>query len=256
MTTLDADAVGAHLNTRVVGRRLVSLDVTASTMTEVQQQAVAGDEEGLVIIAEEQRGGRGRMGRPWHSPAGNLYVSVLFRPSPWQLRRLGMAAGLAVAQAIRDLTPLSPALKWPNDVLLSGRKVAGIIIETSWKGSQLDYAVLGIGLNVALNPDGAPDIATTATGLNRETGAEVSRDELLLALLRNLDARYDDLKQAISPRDEWAAQLDTLGRWVTVTDGGSPLQGHATDVDDEGSLILTLADGRLRIVTAGEIGTD
>ena len=154
------------------------------------------------------------MGRPWRSPPGNLYASVLFRPSPWQLRRLGMAAGLAVAQAIRDVTPLAPALKWPNDVLLNGRKVAGIIIEASWKGPQLDHAVLGIGINVALDPDGVPDIAATATGLNRETGDEVSREELLLALLRNLDARYDGLKRP-SPRGtngrrswtRWAAGL-------------------------------------------------
>lgn len=196
------------------------------------------------------------MGRPWRSPPGNLYLSVLFRPSQWELRRLGMAACLAVAEAIQDASPLSPVLKWPNDVLVNKRKVAGLIIEVAWQGQQIDHAVLGIGINVALNPDNYSEISNLATSVNREAGIVVSREDLLLRLLEHLDARYDALKSGQSPLQEWSARLDTIGRWVKVTDAGEPIEGQAIEVDENGGLVLALAGGSLRVVTAGQIGTD
>ncbi|PZC46662.1 MAG: BirA family transcriptional/ biotin-[acetyl-CoA-carboxylase] ligase [Chloroflexi bacterium] len=256
MTILDSASVRSRLNTKTLGRKIVSVEVTSSTMEDSQREAAAGAEEGLVIVAEEQRGGHGRMGRPWRSPPGNLYLSVVFRPSEWELRRLGMAACLAVAEAIQDAAPLSPALKWPNDVLINKRKVAGLIIEVAWRGQQLDHAVLGIGINVALNPDDYAEISGVATSVNREAGMVVSREDLLLRLLERLDTRYDALKSGQSPLHEWSARLDTLGRWVKVTDAGEPIEGQAIEVDENGGLVLALADGSLRVVTAGQIGTD
>src|SRR3970040_518837 len=146
---LDLDLVDRRLRTAFVGRRLIYLTSTPSTQDVARREADEGAVEGTGVIAEEQTAGRGRLGRSWVSPAGkNVYVTVVLRPDLARLRTPGMAAPLAVSRAVELVTGLAPALKWPNDVLLSGRKLAGVLIDSELSGSEVKYVLIGIGVNV------------------------------------------------------------------------------------------------------------
>jgi len=210
-------------------------------------------ERGTVVLAEEQTAGRGRFGRAWVSPAGkNIYLTLLLRPTVDQLRRLSIITPLAVALAIEETTGLTPQIKWPNDVLLSGRKVSGILIETDFSGSEPRYALLGPGVNVNFEIDPASEIAGIATSLKQELGADVSREAVLAALLNHLEALYT-APDPRAVREAWKSRLETLGRDVTLTFRGESFPGHAEDVDDAGNLILRLPDGSHRTFEAGEV---
>jgi BirA family biotin operon repressor/biotin-[acetyl-CoA-carboxylase] ligase len=252
--SLSVESIQAGLNTSVIGRRVICLSSTTSTMDEARREAEAGAPEGTVLVAEEQTGGRGRFQREWVSPAGaNLLLSVLLRPSLSQLPRLNMAATLAVVRAIRGVTGLSPRVKWPNDVLLGGRKTCGILIESRLEGDGVAYAAIGIGLNVNFDPGVHPELAATATSLMREMGAPVSRLETLRRLLRELDALYAALRRGGSLHQEWRGLLETLGSQVRVRWGDQSEEGVAVDVDDDGSLVLERVDGSRVALPAGEV---
>jgi BirA family transcriptional regulator, biotin operon repressor / biotin---[acetyl-CoA-carboxylase] ligase len=250
---LDLPAIEAALQTSFTGRRFIYLTSTSSTMDVARAEAESGAEEGTVVLAEEQTAGRGRFGRQWLSPAGkNIYLTLLLRPTVDQLRRLSIITPLAVALAIEETTGLTPQIKWPNDVLLVGRKVAGILIETEFSGSEPRYALLGPGINVNFDIDPTSEIASIATSIKRELDAEASRESLLAAFLNHIEALYT----ATDPRavhEAWKSRLETLGRDVTLTFRGESFPGHAEDVDDAGNLILRLPDGSHRTFEAGEV---
>ena len=193
------------------------------------------------------------------SPAGNLWVSVLLRPSLDSLQWLSVLAGVASARAIASTTGLEVSLKWPNDLRVGGRKVGGVLIENSLSGSEVAHAIVGIGINVTLNPAANPLTAPTATALNVECGEAVSRAELLRSLLEEMDGLYCSLMSGETPLEEWRGLLDTLGKRVTVQDvthsggAGNLYSGVAEDVDDKGNLLLRLDDGRLVAVAGGEV---
>jgi len=174
------------------------------------------------------------------------------RPTVDQLRRLSIITPLAVALAIEETTGLTPQIKWPNDVLLSGRKVSGILIETDFSGSEPRYALLGPGVNVNFEIDPASEIAGIATSLKQELGADVTREAVLAALLNHLEALYT-APDPRAVREAWKSRLETLGRDVTLTFRGESFPGHAEDVDDAGNLILRLPDGSHRTFEAGEV---
>ena len=158
------------LFTRIVGRRLLYFQEIPSTMDEAARLAEQGAEEGTVVVAENQTAGRGRQGRTWVSRGGNLYFSIIFRPAPDVLPLISMLAGVAAARAIRRVTALDPRLKWPNDVMLHGKKVAGILVESVVRGDRADYAVLGIGINVSLDTGSAGEISALAISLDAAVG--------------------------------------------------------------------------------------
>ena len=186
------------LFTRVVGKRLLFFQEISSTMDEAARQARAGADEGLVVVAEVQSAGRGRQGRNWVSSPGNLYFSVLFRPAMQVLPMIGILAGVAIVRSIRTCTGLDPRIKWPNDITLQGKKVAGILVETAVQGDQVDHAVLGIGINVDLDLDSLGDIRDFTTNLNVALGSPVSREDLLRQLLHDLDTLYHQATQGVS----------------------------------------------------------
>ncbi len=183
-------------------------------------------------------------------------MSLVFRPelAAHQVQRLTMSCGLAVADAVELQTGLRAGLKWPNDVVIGGAKVGGILTEIGFEGAQVEYAVVGIGLNVnletALLP---PDLRMPATSLCHELGLEVARLPLLWALLQKIEERYSALRAGQSPHGEWAGRLVTLGKPVTVSGTGSVLDGVAEGVDPDGALLVRLADGRLEKVLAGDV---
>ena len=253
MPSVVAQMLRSGLYTAVIGRSVRFYQSTGSTMDDVAEWARDGAEEGAVVVAETQSASRGRMGRRWISDEGNLYFSVLFRPEPDALPLLSPLAGVAVARSIRQVAGLYPSIKWPNDVMIEGRKVAGILAESALSGSQVRHAVVGIGVNVALDVSADPEIAATATSLNHASGAENDRAELLRRILQHMDALYLDLRRGRSPIAEWRRWLDTLGQRVTVTHHGMNDTGLAEDIDEHGNLLLRTADGELLTLTAGDI---
>ena len=241
------------LYTAVIGRSVRYYQSTGSTMDDAAEWARDGADEGAVVVAETQTASRGRLGRRWISDEGNLYFSVLFRPEPDALPLLSPLAGVAVARSIRQVAGLHPSIKWPNDVMIEGRKVAGILAESALSGSQIQHAVVGIGVNVALDVSADPEIAATATSLNHAAEAEIDRPELLRRILQHMDALYLDLRRGRSPIAEWRRWLDTLGQRVTVSHHDSNQTGMAEDIDDHGNLLLRTDDGTLLTLTAGDI---
>lgn len=251
--TVVAQMLRAGLYTAIVGRSVRFYQSTPSTMDDAAQWARDGVEEGAVVVAETQTASRGRQGRRWVSDAGNLYFSVLFRPDAAALPLLSPLAGVAVARAVRRVAGLYPTIKWPNDIIIDGRKVAGILAESALSGSRIDYAIVGVGVNIALEVSADPEIAGTAASLNQLAGAEVDRAELLRRILQYMDALYLDLHRRRSPIPEWRRWLDTIGKRVTVAHYDTAQTGLAEDIDDAGNLLLRTDEGSLLTLTAGDI---
>lgn len=253
-TDLNIGHLRRALSSRVVGCRVLHYDVIGSTMDEARRLAKQGWPEGTVVIAEEQTAGRGRFNRAWISPRGqNLAFSVLLRPTPAQLPQVNMAATLAVRRAIADATSLVPAIKWPNDVRINGRKISGILIETAIEGEHVHHAIVGIGVNVNFDPSQHPEIAAMATSIFQETGCKADRTEVLQCLLERFDDLYCAVRGGDSLTKDWAALLETLGRTVQVRWQEQLVEGKAETVDDQGNLILRRADGSNFIAVAGEV---
>ena len=231
---------------------IVRLGRVESTQTIAFALAAGGAADGTVVVADSQAAGRGRRGRAWvDEPGASLLASIVLRPrlDPARLPGLSLAAAVAVAEALTRTAGLTPRLKWPNDVLIGGRKVAGILLESRVTGEQAT-TILGIGVNLSQRVFPA-DLAGRATSIWLASGRLVDRDSLLAALLDALaEWRRRLERQGFAPvRTRWRALADTLGRPVTV-DGVS---GVAVDVDADGALVVADADGRRRRVVAGEV---
>lgn len=253
--------IGHALNTELMGREIFYFPAIDSTNLYAKKLAANGAAEGTLVIAEGQTQGRGRMGRSWLSPAGkSLLFSVILRPplQPNEVFRLTILSSWAAARAIARQTPLAPQIKWPNDILLQGRKVGGILIEFAADQDRVSFAVVGIGLNVNFDPLAYPELAGAATSLAKELGQEVDRLGLLVALLRELDRGYRLLLtgpesgfEAI--RAEWRASLIVLGKQVRVSCGEEVQEGLAEEVDENGALILRDAKGKRRVIYTGDV---
>ncbi len=250
------ESVVSRLRLLKVGSEFVYRPVTSSTNDDTRNLALEGAPDGLVVLADEQSHGRGRLGRAWLAPPETcLLLSVLFRRSipVEQAGQLTMLMGLAALDAIREVAGLEAELKWPNDLMLSGRKVGGILSEVQLSGSRLRWAVVGLGLNVNADLSGYPEIADSAISLKDVVGREVDRGALLLVLMRALSVRYTHFLGGEPPVDEWQSHLSTLGREVTVQACRESFQGLAEFVTAEGSLFVRLADGTRREVLAGDV---
>jgi BirA family biotin operon repressor/biotin-[acetyl-CoA-carboxylase] ligase len=243
------------LRTRSVGRTLVVHAQTESTMDDARALAQEGAASGTVVLAEEQTGGRGTRGRSWVSPpSDNLYFTIVVRPKPEQMARLSMVTPVAVANAVEQVVGLYPRIKWPNDLLLRGKKFAGILIESEWSGSRPQFALVGIGINVNSHPDLAGTEANRpATSLAAERGRSQDREPLLAALLSSFERAYEGATTA-ALFEGWRSRLVTLGRPVTLQTGdGAPVEGVAEDVREDGSLVVRTSSGELREFQAAEV---
>ena len=249
---LVAATLRGGLFTRVIARRLLFFQELSSTMDEAARQAAAGTEEGTVVVAESQTASRGRMGRSWVSRQGNLYFSVVLRPTIHTLRLLNIIGGVATCRAIRKVAGLEPSIKWPNDVHLNRKKVAGILVESVVTSERVCYAVLGIGINVDLDTSSVEGLAGRITSL-RDVGRSVPREDLLRQLLQELDVLYVQAVHGRSPLVEWRGLLETLGQRVKVEWRGEVHLGQAEDLDEIGNLQLRLDDGSLISLTTGDV---
>lgn len=250
---LSAGAISRDLKNRFVGQRVVYYARVASTMDLARQEARGGAAEGTVIVAGEQTGGKGRRDRVWLSPPGSVSLSLVLRPAVAELPRLVMAAALAVVDAIEAVTGLQSRIKWPNDVLINRKKVAGILVESGLGQASVDYAIVGIGINVNLRLADYPEIAPLATSLSDELGRTVSRLALLRKLLEEMERLYLALPSGESVFERWRERLVTLGKRVTVSWGETSIDGVAESVAPDGSLQLRHQDGGLSQVVAGDV---
>ncbi|HEY7274140.1 MAG TPA: biotin--[acetyl-CoA-carboxylase] ligase [Actinoplanes sp.] len=241
-------------------RRIVVREETGSTNADVAAAARGGEPEGLVMVAERQVAGRGRRDRQWTSPPrAGLTLSVLLRPGPAVSPKtwgwLPLLAGVALRDAVRERAAVDAALKWPNDLLIGDAKCAGILAEVIG-----DAVVLGVGLNVTTRADELPGTLTPATSLRLAGARETDRDPLLRALLRGVARWYGGWRDAGGDAEmcgllsAYRSACATLGRPVTVRlPAGDDLVGTATTVDRDGQLVIRTADGRDRVISAGDV---
>jgi len=252
--SLSAASIADNLETHFIGRRVICYPRLTSTMEVAKREATRrGAAEGTVIVADEQTAGKGRLKRIWLSPKGNIALSVILYPDVAYLPSLIMIASLAVVHCIEAVTGLKSQIKWPNDVLINGRKVCGILIESDVKGNMVDYAIIGIGINVNLRLSDFPDILYTATSLSHELGREVSRLDVIRQLLVEIERLYLTLQTGGSIYEEWRDSLVTLGRRVRVKSGRTIYEGVAESVTTDGSLLLRRSDGSLTKIVAGDV---
>jgi len=222
----------------------------SSTMDAARELAKKGAKEGTIVIAETQTRGRGRLSREWLSPEGGIYFTLVLRPriSPAYAPRINLMAAVAVAATIRKLFGLKAELKWPNDVLIKGRKVCGILAEMDAETDVVNFVNVGIGINANTS---VPQFEKTATSLKDMLGREISRKEFLGALLVELERRQALLIEA-ELLDEWKELSVTLKENVRIMSLGEEVLGQAIDIDATGALILKGKDGSLRTVLVGD----
>jgi BirA family biotin operon repressor/biotin-[acetyl-CoA-carboxylase] ligase len=228
---------------------------TSSTNDVVQEQARKGARAGFLVAASRQTKGRGRLGRNWESPADmGLYLSILLRPdfASAEAGKLTILSSLAIADAVETVSGVRPQIKWPNDLVLKGRKLAGVLIETEHKAGRLDFAVIGMGLNVRHEAaDFSPDVRKLATSLYLVTGRLFRRADLLVALLQALERRL--VQRFDETREDWTASSLTLGQRVTLTTIHGRKQGQALGLDESGALLLRRSSGEVEAVSAGDM---
>ncbi|MDD2273553.1 MAG: biotin--[acetyl-CoA-carboxylase] ligase [Desulfuromonadaceae bacterium] len=258
--TIDQHEVRAHLNSARVGRQLEFIKQTGSTNADTFRLAENGAIEGTVVLADSQTGGKGRRGRLWSSPAGvNLYCSVVLRPAimPHEAPQLTFLSAVAAARAIEQTTKLTPEIKWPNDLLLSGKKVAGLLNEMSAETDGINFVILGIGVNLNMTADQFPnDLRHPATSLLLESGTRVDRSHFTGTMLNELDRLYADfLAHGFGPvREEWQRRCNANGRQVTVNDSGTECTGgRFIGIDSDGAMLLKSDEGTIHRITCGDV---
>ena len=212
----------------------------------------------MVIVAATQTRGRGRQGRQWVSPMGGLWLSILLRRKTTlrETAKLTIVTASAVAEAIKNVSGLETEVKWPNDVLVKGKKLGGILVETSSKGDTVDCAIIGIGVNTNIDLNSfSPDLRKSATTLKHELGCKVDNEQLVAHLLQGFDLRYAWLRQGDweNLRREWEGRAKFLGRQVEVAGFGEFLTGIALGLDASGALLIGLKGGLTKKILAGDV---
>ena len=254
---LNVEAIKTHLNTELIGREIIVLDSVGSTNDYLKELGNNGCREGVVVTTREQTQGKGRLGRTWLSKRDeNIAFSILLRPkvSPGGIVTVTHLAGLAMCKALRETTGLDCKIKWPNDIIIGKKKLVGILTEMSAEFDAVEFIVIGVGINVGQStfPE---DISHKATSLWLETGKDFDKNNLLAAVLNELEKVFLGNNLELSPAalDEYKALCATLGKNVTFTQGGKPVEGTATDISENGELIVSLPGGRICRVNSGEV---
>ncbi len=247
--------IKAGLKTGVIGKEIKYFKETESTNTIAREIAGKAD-EGTIIIAESQTGGRGRMGRKWLSPEGGIWLSIILKPKmqPVYAPRITLLAGVAVAKTMRSLG-IEARIKWPNDVLIRGKKVCGILTEIEAEIDLIDYCVVGIGIDANVDTESFPEeFRESSTSLKKELGHEINRVEFVQRLLEEFEALYLRLqKEGFSQvLEEWRGMSATIGEWVKITTQNRIIYGEATGVDNDGALIVETGEGKLEKIVSGD----
>jgi BirA family biotin operon repressor/biotin-[acetyl-CoA-carboxylase] ligase len=237
-------------------KKIHVFDGLASTNHSAKELALQGAGEGTVVIAQTQSKGRGRFDRVWQSPKGGVYLSFLLRPKTpvEKTSMLAFVAALAVTQAVRSYN-IPARIKWPNDVLVHGKKIAGILLESETSGSQGSYVIVGIGVNLNTNPAQlSVEVRKQSTSIRKEHGSTVEYYEFLNTLFLQFDRFYRLFSAGKFEHiiDEWKRYSDTLGKSVRVQATSATILGVAVDVDSSGFLLVKTQDGKIVRVTSGD----
>lgn len=248
-----------HVKTTVFGRKIHLLESTFSTQMEAIQLAEEGADAGTLVIADMQTNGRGRLGRNWFSPAGKgIWMSLVLRPELpiRQMPQLTLLTGVAVCSAIRNVTGLTAGLKWPNDILIEGRKICGILLEAATEDNQVRYCIAGIGIDVNMSEQDYPEeLRSIATSLKMEAGSSVSRSQLIGEVMNELEKRYIQYEQEGFSLilKEWEALSASIGKQVRSVSLHDVIEGTAIGLDESGGLIVLTNEGRQTTIFSGEV---
>jgi BirA family biotin operon repressor/biotin-[acetyl-CoA-carboxylase] ligase len=255
-----AEGIRQGLDTRIFGaREILSLAETDSTNLRAKELAAGGAPEGTVVIAERQTEGRGRKGRSWFSPAGGgIYISMILRPTmpPNEAPGITLMTGIAAAEALSSVTTLDARIKWPNDILVHGKKIAGILTEISTEMDRIDYVVVGLGLNVNIPRESlAEELQERATSVLIETGMHHARVGLIQAILEQFETYYRTLQdEGFEPiRKRWKELSNIIGQRISVEMIGRVRTGRAVDIGTDGVLILEDEQGGLERIASGDV---
>ena len=243
------------LNTKCIGRNIKYFDTLDSTNTTAYKFAKEGAFEGTAIIAEKQTKGRGRLSREWTSPKNKgIYTSIILRPNmaPYQAPGITLVAAVSVAEALRSSTGIEASIKWPNDILINNKKIAGILTEMEAESDSIKFIILGIGINLNAKFTELPKGSTSAF---EELHRKVLRFEIAVALFQKLEENYNIFnKEGFSPiRDKWHDLSATLGRRVRATCINRKIEGEAVGIDTDGALKIRLDNGFHEKVMAGDL---
>jgi len=247
------------LRTKRLGRSVLFSCEVGSTNEWAKELATYGAQEGTVVIAETQTRGRGRLGRGWVSPIGGLWFSLILRPNlrPVEAAKLTFVAGLAVAKVLREMFGLKVETKWPNDVLVNGKKICGILTEMNTTGETVNFVVVGVGVNANFDVEKVfpEELIRVTTSLENELGRKVRLEKLFTGLLETIENLYElYIRKGFNPiLEEWKGYAGFLGRRVEVTSPTEKLSGLALDVDRDGALVIRLKDERIRRVFVGDV---
>lgn len=240
------------LETKILGCEIMSFNQTESTNDIATELASKGVREGTLVVAEYQKKGKGRRERRWICPMGTgILVSLILRPNI-EIKKAGiltLLSAISVAKAIHNFTNLQTSIKWPNDVVINGKKVCGILAEMRLDKEKINFIVIGIGINVNIHESQMPkEIEEVATSLSIELGHDVSRILLLQEVLRQLENRYVKLKEGNFEKfiDEWRSLSNTLGHNVEINLQDKVFRGHVFDIDEDGALVVELNNGAIQ----------
>jgi len=242
----------------IIGHSIHYYQEIGSTNDEAFRLGMEGAPEGTVVVANSQSAGKGRLQRSWFSPpSSNIYTSVILRPefNPADAPRITIMAGLAAAQSIETYCPRKARIKWPNDVLIDGKKVCGILTQMQTDEDKIDFVILGIGINVNVAADEfPPEIRNIATSIAAQTGAFHSRQDLLITLYKNLSKCYKTLTSSGFEmiREEWIKMAFLIGCETQVKFGNEIIKGKALGIDEQGALILSDSKGKAVKILAGD----
>ncbi len=256
---LTVERIKKSLATRFIGTDIYLFDAIDSTNDYAHKLAKEGAKEGTIVLSESQTRGKGRLGRSWFSPSGvNIYLSIILRPQmpTSQIPLLTFAAAIAVAKAIRDAANLDADIKWPNDILIKGKKTAGILSEMGAEKDKVNFAIVGIGINVNLDKKDIPlELIDKATSIKIESNSTIDRMNLICRVLENLEEWYNlfERKGINDIIEEWKRLAITIGRDVKVQSGNSFVEGRAVDIDENGALLIKDRDGIIQRVLSGDI---
>lgn len=251
--------ISDFLNTKYIGRNIIHFDSIDSTNTKAKELASSGALDGAIVIGEEQKGGRGRFDRKWCSPKyKGIWMSIILRPNidPINASTITLIGAAAVYKALKDFN-IETEIKWPNDIILNNKKLCGILTEMSSELNQINYIVIGIGVNVNITIEEFPkDIQDIATSLKIETGKSISRQRLTAAILNHFEKLYEEfiLENNLSTTIDICRKNSYLiGKGIELYNRGQLISAKAVDLSDEGLLVIENENGRVEKVISGEV---
>lgn len=255
---LSAAELESLRHTQWAGKKVVFFKETDSTNMQAKSGGEKGDPHGTLFVAESQKEGRGRRGRSWESPAGeSIYMSLLLRPElpPVKAPMLTLVMALAVARAIREQTGAEALIKWPNDIVVGGKKLCGILTEMSTEMTYINYVVIGVGMNVNQNQF-SEELKERATSLKLEEGRAFQRSAIIASVLERFESYYEQfLKDGnlAGLQSSYNELLVNRGRQVQILEPKNHYEAHASGINEAGELVVTMEDGSVRNIFAGEV---